>query len=89
MAKLGRTDAFKAELDKLLQTRERFQKNMMDSYAKFGEADRNVQQSNMCYFSALIDLFQENPAAAQQQLEEALRLYPGNIWAKWMKDHAE
>ena len=88
-AKLGRTDAFKAELDKLLQTRERFQKNLMDSYAKFGEADRNVQQSNMCYFSALIDLLQENPAAAQQQLEEALRLYPGNIWAKWMKDHAE
>ncbi|MGM9760321.1 MAG: DUF5107 domain-containing protein [Parabacteroides sp.] len=88
LSKLGRTDEAKAELDKLIATRERFQKNLMDSYAKFGDANRNVQQSNMCYFSGLIDLLQDKPAEAKQQFEEALRLYPGHLWAKWMKDYA-
>ena len=82
--KLGKKAEAEAVLADMLSVKERLQKNLMDSYAKFGEANRNVQQSNMSYFIGLIDLLQGNEAKAKEAFSEALRLYPGNIWAKWM-----
>lgn len=44
------------------------QQNLMDSYAKFGEANQNVQQSNISYYSGLIHLLLKNPSAAKMIL---------------------
>jgi len=60
------------------------QKNLMDSYAKFGEANQNVQQSNILYYSGLVHLLENNPSAAHEDFRQAIQLYPGNIWAKLM-----
>lgn len=84
LRKLGKSAEANAVLADMQAVKERMQKNLMDSYAKFGEANRNVQQSNMYYFAGLIDLLQGNDSQAKTAFEAALRLYPGNIWAKWM-----
>lgn len=84
LEKLGKASEAKALLADMQAVKKRMQENLMDSYAKFGEADRNVQQSNMSYFTGLIDLLQGNGSQAKAAFDEALRLYPGNIWAKWM-----
>lgn len=55
-------------------------------YAKFGEADKNKQQSNMAYFEGLIDLLQGKEEAAKLKFDAAVKLYPGNIWAQKMKE---
>ena len=60
------------------------QQNLMDSYAKFGEANQNIQQSNVFYYSGLIHLLQNNPSAAKNNFNQAIQLYPGNIWAQLM-----
>ena len=62
------------------------QTNLMDSYAKFGEANQNVQQSNILYYSGLIHLLQSNPSKANEEFNQAIQLYPGNIWAKQMRE---
>ena len=66
------------------KTLERILRNPTDSYAKFGEANQNVQQSNISYYSGLIHLLQNNPSAAKNDFTQALQLYPGNIWAQLM-----
>lgn len=66
------------------KTLERILRNPTDSYAKFGEANQNVQQSNISYYSGLIYLLQNNPSAAKNDFTQALQLYPGNIWAQLM-----
>ena len=68
------------------KTLERMQQNLMDSYAKFGEANQNVQQSNISYYSGLIHLLLNNPSAAKNDFNQAIQLYPGNIWAKLMNE---
>lgn len=60
------------------------QQNLMDSYAKFGEANQNVQQSNVAYYSGLIQLLKGDEFAAEKEFRQATRLYPGNVWAKTM-----
>lgn len=85
-AKLGKESDAHAILNGMLDVRERMQKNLMDSYAKFGEADKNKQQSNMAYFEGLIDLLQGKEEAAKLKFDEAVKLYPGNIWAQKMKE---
>ena len=62
------------------------QTNLMDSYAKFGEANQNVQQSNILYYSGLIHLLQNNSSKANEEFKQAILLYPGNIWAKQMRE---
>lgn len=63
---------------------EHAQQNLMDSYAKFGDANKNVQQSNVAYYNALIHLLKGDNTAAKTSFDEALRLYHGNIWARQM-----
>lgn len=84
LRKIGKQDEAAKVLAEMVATRERMQKNLMDTYAKFGEANRNVMQSQMAYFDGLIRSLQGDEAGARQQFAEALRLYPGNVWAKWM-----
>ena len=84
LRKLGQSSEADAALSRMVQVRADMQKNLMDSYAKFGEADRNVQQSNLNYFGGLIELLQGNDSAARTDFSQALKGYPGNIWAKWM-----
>lgn len=81
--KTGDADATLAQMQKSLS---RMQENLMDSYAKFGEANQNVQQSNILYYSGLIHLLQNNPLAANDDFKKAIQLYPGNIWAKLMSE---
>lgn len=81
--KTGDADATLAQMQKSLS---RMQENLMDSYAKFGEANQNVQQSNILYYSGLIHLLQNNPSAANDDFKKAIQLYPGNIWAKLMSE---
>lgn len=84
LRKLQRAADAEEALEAMRQTLTRMQQNLVDSYAKFGDADRNVQQSNLHYYAGLIALLEGNTSAAQADFAEALRLYPGNVWAKWM-----
>lgn len=84
LRKLGKTADADQLLSQMAQTRTNLQKNLMDNYAKFGEADKNVQQSNLNYFSGLIELLQGNNSEAQKSFSDALKLYSGNVWAEWM-----
>ena len=84
LRKLGKNADADQLLNRMIQTRTDLQKNLMDNYAKFGEADKNVQQSNLNYFSGLIELLQGNNSGAQKSFSDALKLYSGNIWAEWM-----
>lgn len=84
LRKLDKKKEAEETLAKLQASLEHMQKNLMDSYAKFGEANQNVQQSNILYYSGLIHLLQDNPTAANTDFKQAIELYPGNIWAKQM-----
>lgn len=84
--KLNRTGDADATLAQMQKSLSRMQENLMDSYAKFGEANQNVQQSNILYYSGLIHLLQNNPSAANDDFKKAIQLYPGNIWAKLMSE---
>lgn len=84
--KLSRTADADATLSQMQKSLSRMQENLMDSYAKFGEANQNVQQSNILYYSGLIHLLQNNPSAANDDFKKAIQLYPGNIWAKLMSE---
>lgn len=84
--KLNRTADADATLAQMQKSLSRMQENLMDSYAKFGEANQNVQQSNILYYSGLIHLLQNNPSAANDDFKKAIQLYPGNIWAKLMSE---
>lgn len=84
LRKLNKTEEADAILSNMQKTLERMQQNLMDSYAKFGEANQNIQQSNVFYYSGLIHLLQNNPSAAKNNFNQAIQLYPGNIWAQLM-----
>ena len=84
LRKLGKTAEADAALKQMVTMRDNMQKNLVDNYAKFGESNRNVQESNMNYFSGLVEDLQGNEAAAKQAFSKASSLNPGNIWAKWM-----
>lgn len=86
LRKLGRTADADAALKQMVAARDNMQKNLVDNYAKFGEANKNVQDSNLNYFSGLVEELQGNDAKAKQAYDEAVKLYPGNIWAKWMSN---
>lgn len=86
LRKLGKTEDANATLAQMQKSLSRMQENLMDSYAKFGEANQNVQQSNILYYSGLIHLLQNNPSAANDDIKQAIQLYPGNIWAKLMSE---
>lgn len=84
LRKLNRNGEADVALSNMQKTLERILRNPTDSYAKFGEANQNVQQSNISYYSGLIHLLQNNPSAAKNDFTQALQLYPGNIWAQLM-----
>lgn len=86
LRKLNKNEKADAVLSNMQKTLERMQQNLMDSYAKFGEANQNVQQSNISYYSGLIHLLLNNPSAAKNDFNQAIQLYPGNIWAKLMNE---
>lgn len=88
LRKLNKNKEADAALSEIQKSLERMQKNLMDSYAKFGEANQNVQQSNILYYSGLIHLLENKPAAANAEFKQAIELYPGNIWAKLMNEEA-
>ena len=62
------------------------QENHIDSYAKFGDAKQNSQQSNVLYYAGLIHLLQNDVISAKKEFVKAVQLYPGNIWAKIMNE---
>ena len=86
LRKLNKNEKADVVLSNMQKTLERMQQNLMDSYAKFGEANQNVQQSNISYYSGLIHLLLKNPSAAKNDFNQAIQLYPGNIWAKLMNE---
>ena len=86
LRKLNKNEKADAVLSNMQKTLERMQQNLMDSYAKSGEANQNVQQSNISYYSGLIHLLLKNPSAAKNDFNQAIQLYPGNIWAKLMNE---
>lgn len=84
LRKLSKNEEADATLADMQKSLEHMQKNLMDSYAKFGEANQNVQQSNILYYSGLVHLLENNSSAANEDFKQAIQLYPGNIWAKLM-----
>lgn len=86
LRKLSKNEEADATLADMQKSLEHMQKNLMDSYAKFGEANQNVQQSNILYYSGLVHLLQNNSSAANNDFKQAIQLYPGNIWAKLMSE---
>ena len=84
LRKLGATDEARKLTDKMVAARTNLEKNLVDNYAKFGAADKNVQQSKLKYFSGLIDDLQGDRQKANAAFEEALKLNPDNIWAAYM-----
>lgn len=88
LRRLNQTQESEEVLAEMQTILERTKRNLVDSYAKFGDANKNVQESNMMYFTGLIHLLEGDEAGAQNDFAEALQLYPGNIWAKWMRGSA-
>lgn len=86
LRKLNRTGEADATLADIQNSLEHMQKNLMDSYAKFGEANQQTQQSNILYYSGLMHLLQNNSSTAKEEFRQAVRLDPGNIWAKLMSE---
>ena len=66
------------------KTLERILRNPTDSYAKFGEANQNVQTEQYLLLFRLDTSPTNNPSAAKNDFTQALQLYPGNIWAQLM-----
>lgn len=88
LRRLNQTGEAEKVLAEMQSTLDRTKRNLVDSYAKFGDANKNVQESNMMYFAGLIRLLEGDEAAAKSDFAGALQLYPGNIWAKWMEGSA-
>lgn len=57
---------------------------MEDSYAKFGDANKNARLSTLKYYEGLRELLDNNNAAAKQCFSEAVSLNASNLWAKAM-----
>lgn len=84
LRKMGKTVEAGKILDAMIAQKKSLEKNLVDSYAKFGASDRNVQESNLLYFSGLVKELQGDEAGAKADFSEALKLDPGNIWADYM-----
>ena len=84
LQKLGKTAEAKAALQEMEAFLERT-RTALDSYAKFGEANQNVRESNIAFYSGLVHLLKQDEKAAQADFAKALELYPGNIWAEKTK----
>lgn len=86
LRKLNRTTEADSLLNRMKRTAASLAESSLDSYAKFGEADQQVHRSNVRYFNGLLHLLQGNKEAAGKDFAEAVRLYPGNTWAKLMTE---
>ncbi|MCM1348330.1 MAG: DUF5107 domain-containing protein [Firmicutes bacterium] len=84
MRELGQTSEADSELKKMAESRDAMQKRVVDNYAKFGDADKNRAQSQLLYFSGLVEDLQGNHDKATAQWQEAVALHPGNLWARRM-----
>lgn len=84
LRRLNKTKEADQTLADMQTTLERAKQNLVDSYAKFGDANKNVQESNLMYFAGLVRLLQGDETGAKNDFAGALQRYPGNIWAKWM-----
>ena len=84
LQKLGKTAEAKAALQEMEAFLDRT-RTALDSYAKFGEANQNVRESNIAFYSGLVHLLKQDEKAAQADFAKALELYPGNIWAEKTK----
>lgn len=84
LRKLGRDTEAQTALDEMVKACQQMQKRTVDNYAKFGDADRNRSQSRVLYIAGLVDSLQDNPTAAREKWQEAVKLHPGNLWASWM-----
>lgn len=86
LRKLNRTAEADSLLGRMRQTAASLAESSLDSYAKFGEADQQAHRSHVCYFNGLLHLLQGDTDAAGKDFAEAVRLYPGNTWAKVMQE---
>ena len=84
LQKLGKSTEATAALKKMEDNLSRIRQNAIDSYAKFGDSNKNEQESNIAFYSALIHLLKDEPSEAQSDLRQAVQLNPGNIWARFM-----
>ncbi len=84
LRKLNNTTKADEKYSDMQKELEKMRKNQPDSYAKFGEENRQIRQSEMKYYEGLLLLLQDDIDAAKKKFLEAVQLYPGNIWAKKM-----
>ena len=84
LRKLNRTDEAKSRLEDMQKKQQEMQNHLMDNYAKFGEANQNVSQSNLSYYCGLVDLLTGDKRKAKQEFDASLKYYSGNIWAEYM-----
>lgn len=84
LQKVGKNAEASAALKKMEENLSRIRQNAVDSYAKFGDSNKNEQESNIAFYSALIHLLKNEPTEAQSDLRQAIQLNPGNIWAGFM-----
>lgn len=84
LRKLGKDSEATAELDAMTKALDRMRANTVDNYAKFGDGNLNAMQSRTLYFSGLVQALKGDSTQAQADFREAVRLYPGNVWAQWM-----
>jgi len=89
LRKTGR-DGEADELVKSFKSRiESVKAEMEDSYAKFGDENKNARLSTLKYYEGLMGLLENDKGAARKSFAEALELNPGNLWAKAMSPQAE
>lgn len=86
LRKLGQTAEAETALKGMQDGLARIEQNMKDSYAKFGDANQNVQKSNLTYYAGLIHLLQGDTESAKRAFTESVELYPGHVWAKQRKE---
>ena len=82
--KVGKSTEASAALKEMEENLSRIRKNAIDSYAKFGDSNKNEQESNIAFYSALIHLLKNELSEAQSDLRQAVQLNPDNIWAGFM-----
>lgn len=80
--KLGNEEAASQASEKLKAAIERSRQSLMDSYAKFGDADSSSGQSKLEYLTALSLELDGDPQAASQHMQQARSLDPSNLWAR-------
>lgn len=86
LRKLGRIQEADETLEQLKRDVETLRKSKPDSYAKFGDADQSVRESNILYYSGLIRLLQGEETAAKTDFKQAVALNPDNLWARQMAE---